>query len=97
MGAGSAVAAVGGAAWANRAGMGSMGDYGDAVAAMRRRPTTAPETDDHHMFVSLGCAAENLALAAGAAGRAGAIDFDPAGGGQMLPLRDWQRRRSGAV
>ena len=123
LGAGAAVAAVGGAAWANRAGMGSMGDYEDAVAAMRQRSTTAPETDDliryetlapnghntqawlfrpdntgitilpdlkrrtpvvdpddHHVFVSLGCAAENLALAAGAAGRAGAIDFDPAGG-----------------
>ncbi len=106
--------------------MGSMEAYDAAVAAMRRRPTAAPETrdliryaslaasghntqpwlfrpddagitivpdlqrrtpvvdpDDHHLYVSLGCAAENLALAAGAAGRAGAMEFDPAGGGEV--------------
>ncbi len=47
----------------------------------RRSPVVDP--DDHHLFVSLGCAAENLALAAGATGRAGAIEFDPADGGRV--------------
>ena len=46
-----------------------------------RNPVVDP--DDHHLYVSLGCAAENLALAAGAAGRAGAMEFDPAGDGSM--------------
>ena len=35
----------------------------------RRTPVVDP--DDHHIFVSLGCAAENLALAAAARGRPG--------------------------
>jgi len=48
----------------------------------RRTPVVDP--DDHHVFVSLGCAAENLAIAAGAAGRAGEISFDPAGDGELL-------------
>lgn len=48
----------------------------------RRTPVVDP--DDHHVFVSLGCAAENLAIAAGAAGRAGEISFDSAGGGTVL-------------
>ena len=48
----------------------------------RRTPVVDP--DDHHVFVSLGCAAENLAIAAGAAGRAGDIEFDPAGDGTVL-------------
>jgi hypothetical protein len=48
----------------------------------RRTPVVDP--DDHHVFVSLGCAAENLGIAAGAAGRASDIDFDPAGDGTVL-------------
>ncbi|MFN3844236.1 MAG: Acg family FMN-binding oxidoreductase [Paracoccaceae bacterium] len=47
----------------------------------RRTPVVDP--DDHHMFASLGCAAENLALAAGARERAGEIKFDPADGGSV--------------
>lgn len=47
----------------------------------RRTPVVDP--DDHHLFVSLGCAAENLALAAGQAGRPGRISFDPAAGGAV--------------
>lgn len=39
----------------------------------RRTPVVDP--DDHHIFVSLGCAAENLALAAAATGRFGEIDI----------------------
>lgn len=33
------------------------------------RRTAVVDPDDHHLFISLGCAAENLALAAGAQGR----------------------------
>lgn len=35
------------------------------------RATPAVDPDDHHLFVSLGCAAENLAIAAAATGRPG--------------------------
>jgi len=39
------------------------------------RATPAADPDNHHLFASLGCAAENLGLAASAAGRASAIAF----------------------
>jgi Nitroreductase family len=48
----------------------------------RRTPVVDP--DDHHIFVSLGCAAENLALAAGARGRGGEITFEPANDGGVI-------------
>lgn len=41
----------------------------------RRCPAVDP--DDHHLFVSLGCATENLLLAAQAAGLRGHCSFDP--------------------
>lgn len=44
----------------------------------RRTPVVDP--DDHHVFVSLGCAAETLALAATARGRPGDLKFDDANG-----------------
>jgi len=51
---------------------------GDAIAIRpdltRRTPVVDP--DDHHLYASLGCAAENLALAAAAQGRGGALHFD---------------------
>jgi nitroreductase len=47
----------------------------------RRTPVVDP--DDHHLFVSLGCAAENLSLAAAASGRQGQVQFDPAGDGSV--------------
>ncbi|WP_186419460.1 nitroreductase family protein [Bosea sp. CS1GBMeth4] len=37
------------------------------------RATPVVDPDDHHLFVSLGCAAENLAVAAGATGRPGEL------------------------
>jgi len=40
----------------------------------RRTPVVDP--DDHHLFVSLGCAAENLAVAGAARGMAGELVFD---------------------
>jgi len=47
----------------------------------RRTPVVDP--DDHHLFASLGCAAENLSIAARAAGRGGGIAFNPAGDGAV--------------
>ena len=47
----------------------------------RRTPVVDP--DDHHLFISLGCAAESLALAAAAGGRAAEIAFDPEDGGTI--------------
>jgi nitroreductase len=47
----------------------------------RRTPVVDP--DDHHLFVSLGAAMENLSLAAGAGGQTGDIAFEPADGGSM--------------
>lgn len=52
----------------------------------RRTPVVDP--DDHHLFVSLGCAAENLALASAARGQGGDPVFEDAGEGSIvLPLR----------
>ncbi len=48
----------------------------------RRTPVVDP--DDHHLFASLGCAGENLALAAVARGRRGELRFDPAGDGSVV-------------
>lgn len=47
------------------------------------RRTAVVDPDDHHLFVGLGCAAENLALAAGASGRPGDLSFDTAGDGSV--------------
>ena len=60
------------------------GKNGVAILPDFGRRTPVVDPDDHHVFVSLGCAAENLALAAAAAGRAGDISFDPAGDGKVL-------------
>ncbi|RRQ22634.1 Acg family FMN-binding oxidoreductase [Thiohalobacter thiocyanaticus] len=45
----------------------------------RRTPVVDP--DDHHLFVSLGCAAENLIQAGRAFGFMGNAEFSPAAGG----------------
>jgi len=47
----------------------------------RRTPVVDP--DDHHLFVSLGCAAENLSIAAEARGRRATVGFDPTGDGSV--------------
>ena len=47
----------------------------------RRTPVVDP--DDHHLFVSLGCAAENLALASAARGHRGDLVFDEEGEGSI--------------
>lgn len=48
----------------------------------RRTPVVDP--DDHHLWASLGCAAENLALAAAAQGMPGEIRFDAGGDGAVV-------------
>ena len=50
----------------------------------RRCPAVDP--DDHHLFVSLGCAAENLMLAARAHGLQGEAGFDEARGAVRMAL-----------
>jgi hypothetical protein len=47
----------------------------------RRTPVVDP--DDHHLFVSLGAAAENLLLAGAAHGRPGSMLFFPSGDGRV--------------
>lgn len=47
----------------------------------RRTPVVDP--DDHHLYASLGCAAENLSLAARARGMAGEVRFTSAGTGRV--------------
>jgi hypothetical protein len=44
------------------------------------RRTPAVDPDDHHLFVSLGCTAENLAIAACVTGRPGEILLEPGDG-----------------
>ena len=46
---------------------------------LRRTPVVDP--DDHHVFVSIGAAAENLALGAAARGQQGEVVFDNTGAG----------------
>jgi hypothetical protein len=48
------------------------------------RRTPAVDPDDHHLFVSLGAAAENLAIASVARGQPGVVSFEAAGGGSVL-------------
>lgn len=50
--------------------------------ATRRTPVVDP--DDHHLYVSLGAAAETAALAAAALGRPAEVVFDPADGGRLV-------------
>lgn len=47
------------------------------------RKLAAVDPDDHHLFASLGCAAENLAIAAAMRGVAGTLTFTPESGGAV--------------
>ena len=60
--------------WRFRIGDGTI----DIVPDLSRR-TPVVDPDDHHLFISLGCAAENLRIAATATGRPGALSIDEAG------------------
>ena len=42
------------------------------------------DPDDHYLFASLGCAVENLSLAAAARGRKDDLRFDSGGAGSMV-------------
>ena len=48
------------------------------------RRTVVVDPDDHHLFVSLGCAAENLGLAASDGGHAGELSFDSSKNGGLI-------------
>lgn len=50
-----------------------MSDRGIAIRPDFSRRTPVVDPDDHHLYVSLGCAVENLAIAAIATGRPGAV------------------------
>ncbi len=52
----------------------------DVLPDMSRK-TPVVDPDDHHLFCTLGCATENLILAAGARGLAGTAQFMPESGG----------------
>ena len=48
----------------------------------RRTPVVDP--DDHHLYASLGCAAENLAIAVRAHGRSGEVHFESSHHGRIV-------------
>jgi len=56
----------------------------------RRTPVVDP--DDHHLFVSLGCAAENLLIAANASGRPGDLETAEGKSGVRFRYSDGQAR-----
>jgi nitroreductase len=47
------------------------------------RRCAAVDPDDHHLYTSLGCAAENLVIAAAAHGFGAGVNFDAAGAGAV--------------
>lgn len=59
-------------------------DRAIAIVPDFERRTPAVDPDDHHLYVSLGCATENLALAAHARGHSGEPHFDASGAGRVL-------------
>ncbi len=61
-----------------------LGDKQIAILPDLARRTPVVDPDDHHVFVSLGCAAENLSLASAALGRPGIVGFDPSGSGLVV-------------
>ena len=65
-------------AWLFRAGDGGVDILPDTA---RRTPVVDP--DDHHLYASLGCAAENLSIAARGSGRSGEIRFDAGADGSV--------------
>jgi nitroreductase len=52
------------------------------------------DSDDHHLFASLGCAAENLALSAEAAGLHANVSFDATAGAVRVDLESQEPRRT---
>lgn len=58
------------------------------------RRCAAVDPDDHHLFASLGCAAENLVLAAAAAGLESEVRFEPATTSLRVELSQGKLNRS---
>jgi hypothetical protein len=56
---------------------------GVAIRPDMDRALPVADGDHHHLYASLGCAAENLMLAAGAAGRSSAMEFVAGGEGRV--------------
>ncbi len=56
---------------------------GVAILPDLSRALPVADSDNHHLYASLGCAAENLMLAAGAAGRSAALSFAEEGTGSV--------------
>ncbi|MFN4128871.1 MAG: Acg family FMN-binding oxidoreductase [Paracoccaceae bacterium] len=56
---------------------------GVAILPDMSRALPVADADHHHVYASLGCAAENLMLAGGAAGRSSTLDFVPQGAGRV--------------
>lgn len=56
---------------------------GVAIRPDMSRALPVADGDHHHLYASLGCAAENLMLAAGAAGRSAVMGFVPEGAGRV--------------
>ena len=56
---------------------------GIAILPDMTRALPVADADHHHLYASLGCAAEKLMLAAGATGRSAALDFVPEGAGRV--------------
>jgi nitroreductase len=55
-----------------------------AIAPDFSKRTPVVDPDDHHLWASIGCAAENMSIAAAAHGRVGETRFDPAGEGAVI-------------
>lgn len=55
----------------------SGGDDRVAIRPDLGRATPVVDPDNHHLYASLGCAAENMSLAASTLGRTSAVDFLP--------------------
>ncbi|MEL6238985.1 MAG: VOC family protein [Pseudomonadota bacterium] len=58
-------------------------DSGISILPDLSRRTEVVDPDDHHLFVSLGCAAENLVIAAEAHGRSTEVEMDGGLTGQI--------------
>lgn len=63
-------------------------DDGITILPDIARRLTAVDPDDHHLFASLGCAAENLAIAAAMRSMPGTLNFTPEGHGEVHFNRD---------
>lgn len=59
-------------------------DGGIEILPDMARQIAIVDPDNHHLFASLGCAAENLAIACGVSGKSGELRFDPANDGTLM-------------